>query len=155
MPLTRIVSTSLVAALLASLPAGCSSQPAPSAAAAPAAAVTELKVTDLLLGHGDVVAAGASVRVHYTGWLYDPAAPDQKGAQFDSSVGHEPFVFQLGAGQVIRGWDLGVVGLRAGGKRRLLIPSALAYGERGAGGVIPPHAALLFEVELLDFQPAK
>ena len=160
MPLTRIVSTSLVAALLASLPAGCSSQPAPSAAAAPAAAapaaaVTELKVTDLLPGHGDAVAAGASVRVHYTGWLYDPAAPDQKGAQFDSSVGHEPFAFQLGAGQVIRGWDLGVVGLRAGGKRRLLIPSALAYGERGAGGVIPPHAALLFEVELLDFQPAK
>lgn len=154
MPLPRFASASLVALLLAWLPAGCGDRPAATAAASRVAAPTDLKVTELAPGHGDPVAAGASVRVHYTGWLYDPAAPDDKGAQFDSSVGHEPFVFQLGAGSVIRGWDLGVAGMRAGGKRRLLIPPGLAYGERGAGGVIPPQATLLFEVELLDFQPA-
>ena len=159
MPLSRIAFAPLAAVLLALLAAGCGHRPAaaaaaPSAAAATDLTVTELKVTDLAPGHGDPVASGASVRVHYSGWLYDPAAPDAKGAPFDSSVGHEPFVFQLGAGHVIRGWDLGVAGMRAGGKRRLVIPSALAYGERGAGGVIPPHATLLFDVELLDFQPA-
>jgi FKBP-type peptidyl-prolyl cis-trans isomerase FkpA len=153
-PLFRFASASLVALLLASLCCGCGHAPAGSGATSPAAATTELKVTDLAAGQGDAVAAGASVRVHYTGWLYDPAAPGEKGAQFDSSVGRQPFVFRLGEGQVIRGWDVGVAGMRAGGKRRLLIPPGLAYGDRGAGGVIPPHATLLFEVELLDFQPA-
>ncbi|HUO79570.1 MAG TPA: FKBP-type peptidyl-prolyl cis-trans isomerase [Steroidobacteraceae bacterium] len=151
---SRIASASLAALLLAWLPAGCSREAAAPAAAPAAAAPAELGVTELAPGHGDPVAAGASVRVHYTGWLYDPAAAGGKGAQFDSSVGGEPFVFPLGAGRVIRGWDLGVAGMRAGGKRRLLIPPGLGYGERGAGGVIPPNATLLFEVELLDFQPA-
>jgi len=88
--------------------------------------------------------------VHYTGWLYEAAAPENKGKQFDSSRdGGRPFSFVLGGGQVIPGWDQGVAGMQAGGKRKLIIPPHLAYGERGAGGVIPPNATLVFEVELL------
>jgi FKBP-type peptidyl-prolyl cis-trans isomerase FkpA len=151
--MSHLASASLAVLLLAALPA-CSDDAPAGAAAAPGAAVQELTVTDLAPGHGDPVAAGAWVHVHYTGWLYDPAAPAGKGRQFDSSRQHGPFVFQLGQGRVIRGWDLGVAGMRAGGKRRLVIPSELAYGERGAGGVIPPHATLLFEVELLEFGPS-
>jgi FKBP-type peptidyl-prolyl cis-trans isomerase FkpA len=154
-PLSRIASVSLVALLIAGLPAGCGGRPATPAVTPGAVAVTELQVTELAPGQGDPAATGAAARVNYTGWLYDPAAPDGKGAQFDSSIGREPFAFQLGQGQVIRGWDLGVVGMRAGGKRRLLIPAELAYGERGAGGVIPPRAVLLFDVELIDFVPAR
>jgi FKBP-type peptidyl-prolyl cis-trans isomerase len=93
---------------------------------------------------------GQLVSVHYTGWLYDPAAATERGAQFDSSVGRgAPFQFPLGAGRVIRGWDQGVEGMTIGEKRELIIPALWAYGERGAGGVIPPGATLLFEVELL------
>ena len=93
---------------------------------------------------------GQLVSVHYTGWLYDPAAVNERGAQFDSSVGRgAPFQFPLGAGRVIRGWDQGVAGMTIGEKRELIIPALWAYGERGAGGVIPPGATLLFEVELL------
>lgn len=129
--------------------------PAAVAAAAPVtAAVGGLTVTELRAGKGDAVGAGDFVRVHYTGWLYDPAARDGKGRKFDSSLdSHSPFLFRLGEGRVIRGWDLGVAGMRAGGRRRLLIAPALAYGPRGAGGVIPPNATLLFDVELLDFRP--
>jgi FKBP-type peptidyl-prolyl cis-trans isomerase len=91
------------------------------------------------------------VVVHYTGWLYDAGATDKKGAKFDSSKDrNEPFEFPLGAGQVIRGWDEGVKGMKVGGKRVLTIPPDMGYGARGAGGVIPPNATLLFEVELLD-----
>jgi FKBP-type peptidyl-prolyl cis-trans isomerase len=89
--------------------------------------------------------------VHYTGWLYDAGAADKKGTKFDSSKDrNEPFEFPLGAGQVIRGWDEGVKGMKVGGKRVLTIPPEMGYGARGAGGVIPPNATLLFEVELLD-----
>ena len=93
---------------------------------------------------------GTAVTVHYTGWLYDEKAPQQRGLKFDSSLDRgEAFTFKLGAGQVIRGWDEGVAGMRVGGKRTLVIPAWLGYGSRGAGGVIPANASLVFEVELL------
>jgi len=113
--------------------------------------VTELKKIDTKQGTGAEAVAGKSVIVHYTGWLYDPAAPDGHGAKFDSSLDRkEPFSFPLGAGKVIKGWDEGVAGMKVGGKRTLVIPPQLGYGARGAGGVIPPNATLLFDVELLD-----
>ncbi len=91
------------------------------------------------------------VIVHYTGWLYDPSAPEGKGAKFDSSVDRkEPFQFPLGGGRVIKGWDDGVAGMKVGGQRTLIIPPAMGYGQRGAGGVIPPNATLIFDVELID-----
>jgi FKBP-type peptidyl-prolyl cis-trans isomerase len=94
--------------------------------------------------------AGRRITVNYTGWLYDPTRPDNKGQQFDTSAGRQPFSFVPGAGQVIRGWDQGVVGMKVGGLRRLTIPPDLAYGSTGAGGVIPPNATLVFDIELLD-----
>lgn len=106
--------------------------------------VTELKIEELKEGSGKQAVAGKSVKVHYTGWLTD-------GTKFDSSVDRgQPFDFELGAGRVIQGWDKGVAGMKVGGKRKLTIPSEMGYGARGAGGVIPPNATLVFEVELLD-----
>lgn len=110
----------------------------------------DLQKTDLAPGNGAEIRSGQTALVHYTGWLYDAAAPDNKGKQFDSSVGGEPFEFPLGAGRVIAGWDQGVVGMKVGGKRRLVIPPVMGYGERGAGGVIPPNATLVFDVELVE-----
>lgn len=102
-------------------------------------------------GTGAAAENGAKLKMHYTGWIYEPNLPEQKGTQFDSSIDRgTPFEFTLGAGQVIKGWDQGIVGMKVGGKRTLIIPAALGYGERGAGGVIPPNANLLFDVELLD-----
>lgn len=102
-----------------------------------------LIIEDLTHGEGEAAAAGIEVTVHYTGWLTD-------GKKFDSSKDrNDPFVFPLGAGHVIRGWDEGVQGMKVGGKRKLTIPPGLGYGARGAGGVIPPNATLVFEVELL------
>jgi len=122
--------------------------------AAPADQVAALQVTDLAEGTGTPAASGMRVTVHYTGWLYDSAAAGQKGAEFDSSrTSHRPFSFELGAGQVISGWDQGVAGMKVGGQRRLVIPADLAYGSSGAGGVIPPAATLVFEVDLLAVQP--
>jgi FKBP-type peptidyl-prolyl cis-trans isomerase FkpA len=115
--------------------------------------VGEFQRIDVVDGTGDVARAGDEVSVHYTGWLYDQAAANKRGEKFDSSVDRgEPFVFMLGAGRVIRGWDEGVVGMRVGGKRELMIPPDLGYGTKGAGGVIPPGASLVFEVELLDIR---
>ena len=115
------------------------------------ATVDSLKIIDLVEGTGTKARPGSTVVVHYTGWLYDPAAEDGKGKKFDSSVDRgRPFDFPLGAGRVIRGWDAGVAGMSVGGQRRLIIPPKLGYGQRGAGGVIPPGATLLFDVELLD-----
>ncbi len=112
--------------------------------------MTELIKTDVKLGEGDVATAGKNVSVHYTGWLYDAAAPDHHGTKFDSSRDrNEPFVFPLGGGRVIAGWDQGVAGMKVGGQRTLIIPANLGYGARGAGGVIPPNATLVFDVELL------
>lgn len=101
-------------------------------------------------GTGDLAESGKFVTVHYTGWLFDAAAPDNKGRKFDSSRDRgEPFGFPLGAGHVIKGWDQGVAGMRVGGQRTLVIPPELGYGPRGAGNVIPPNATLVFDVELL------
>ncbi len=105
---------------------------------------------DSKVGTGAEAVAGHQVTVHYTGWLYDEKAPDHKGRKFDSSRDRgEPFTFDLGAGMVIRGWDQGVAGMKVGGQRTLVIPPQLGYGARGAGGVIPPNATLVFDVELL------
>ena len=113
--------------------------------------ITSLQITDSKVGTGATAAAGQQVSVHYTGWLYDPKATDKHGKKFDSSRDHgEPFSFKLGARQVISGWDQGVAGMKVGGKRTLVIPSELGYGQRGAGGAIPPNATLLFDVELLE-----
>jgi FKBP-type peptidyl-prolyl cis-trans isomerase FkpA len=102
-----------------------------------------LVIEDLVVGNGNSAAAGQRVSVHYTGWLTD-------GKKFDSSKDRgQPFMFSLGRGEVIRGWDEGVSGMKVGGKRKLTIPPDLGYGARGAGGVIPPNATLVFEVELL------
>ena len=105
---------------------------------------------DTVVGTGKEAVSGRDVVVHYTGWLHSPAAPDLHGAKFDSSVGRGPFTFPLGGGRVIKGWDEGVAGMKVGGKRTLIIPSEMAYGKRGAAGVIPPDATLVFDVELLD-----
>jgi FKBP-type peptidyl-prolyl cis-trans isomerase FkpA len=118
----------------------------------PSTAPTQLQVTDSLVGTGTAAAAGNTITVHYTGWLYDETASQYRGKQFDSSVGKTPFSFKLGVGQVIAGWDQGVVGMKVGGKRTLIIPSALGYGSTGAGSAIPPNAALVFDVELLSVQ---
>ena len=116
-----------------------------------AGAADVLVKTDTVVGTGKEAVAGTTVEVNYTGWLHDPKAADTHGAKFDSSVGRGPFSFPLGAGRVIKGWDQGVAGMKVGGKRTLIIPSELAYGERGAaGGKIPPSATLIFDVELLD-----
>jgi len=105
--------------------------------------MSELQIEELVAGTGDTAAAGQQVSVHYTGWLTN-------GEKFDSSVDRgTPFKFKLGAGMVIQGWDQGVAGMKVGGKRKLTIPPELGYGARGAGGVIPPNATLVFEVELL------
>jgi FKBP-type peptidyl-prolyl cis-trans isomerase FkpA len=136
----------LLIALLAV--AGCSNTaPAPYAGGD----VAKLTVIDHTVGDGVEAKPGMQVTVHYTGWLYDEKAADKHGLKFDSSRDHgSPFSFVLGKHQVIAGWDQGVAGMRVGGKRELLIPSKLGYGARGAGGVIPPNASLVFEVELLD-----
>jgi FKBP-type peptidyl-prolyl cis-trans isomerase FkpA len=111
----------------------------------------ELKKIDTKQGTGAEAVSGKPVIVHYTGWLYDPAKPDGKGAKFDSSRDRQvPFGFFLGGGKVIKGWDEGVVGMKVGGQRTLIIPPAMGYGERGAGGVIPGNATLIFDVELLE-----
>jgi peptidylprolyl isomerase len=104
-----------------------------------------LKYTDVKVGKGASPVAGKMVKVHYTGTLVN-------GKKFDSSVGREPFTFTIGVGQVIPGWDEGVMGMKVGGKRKLIIPANLGYGARGAGADIPPNATLLFDVELIDVQ---
>lgn len=106
--------------------------------------------TDVRPGTGTEATAGRRVTVNYTGWLYDPARPENKGQQFDTSVGRQPFPFTLGTGSVIRGFDQGVAGMKVGGLRRVVIPPDLAYGSAGSGGVIPPNATLVFDIELLD-----
>jgi FKBP-type peptidyl-prolyl cis-trans isomerase FkpA len=140
---------SVLAALILGLVAACAKRPAE----APASAVNSLEIVDLKAGEGASIATGQKAVVQYTGWLYEASAPDKKGKQFDSSLSSgEPFRFAVGSGQVIKGWDLGVAGMKIGGRRRLTIPADLAYGENGAGGVIPPGATLVFDVELVGIE---
>jgi FKBP-type peptidyl-prolyl cis-trans isomerase FkpA len=108
-------------------------------------------ITDLREGTGATAGSGSVLVVHYTGWFYDASQANQKGPQFDSSIGGTPFAFTLGAGQVISGWDAGLVGMKAGGLRRLIIPPSLGYGSV-RNGPIPPNASLLFEVDLIEVQ---
>jgi FKBP-type peptidyl-prolyl cis-trans isomerase FkpA len=119
-------------------------------AVAPFAATQSLQKIDSKVGTGKEALSGSTVSVHYSGWIFDAKAPKQHGTAFDSSVGRGPFSFPLGAGRVIKGWDQGVEGMKIGGKRTLVIPPELGYGARGAGGVIPPNATLIFDVELLE-----
>ncbi|WP_066096128.1 FKBP-type peptidyl-prolyl cis-trans isomerase [Xanthomonas massiliensis] len=117
----------------------------------PGGTIARFETIDHQVGGGTEARNGMDVTVHYTGWLYDEKAPDKHGRKFDSSLDrNEPFTFILGGGQVIRGWDQGVAGMRVGGKRTLMLPPEYGYGARGAGGVIPPNASLVFDVELLD-----
>lgn len=142
-PLAALLSASLFVM-------GCSG---PSASTLPPMAqnsVTELIKKDIKLGTGAEAVSGHGISVHYTGWLYDEAAPEHKGKKFDSSIDHgQPLEFPLGAGQVIKGWDQGFAGMKVGGQRTLYIPANMGYGEHGAGDVIPPNATLVFDVELL------
>lgn len=136
---------SLAALLVAGVLTACTASPSSPSNAAP------FSQRDLLVGIGPDASAGEELVVHYTGWLYNAAQPDQKGAKFDSSrdEGRQPFAFTLGAGEVIAGWDQGLVGMKVGGIRRLVVPPSLAYGGV-RNGPIPPNATLVFEVELLE-----
>jgi FKBP-type peptidyl-prolyl cis-trans isomerase FkpA len=146
-----LLRSATAAVLVVALLAACSRPALPPVAAANK--VATLTATDVVVGQGTEAQPGAKVSVHYTGWLYDHTRPEQKGAEFDSSRKHgAPFSFDLGQRKVIAGWDQGVAGMKVGGQRRLVIPSDLAYGENGAGGVIPPGATLVFDVELLEVQ---
>lgn len=140
--LSHIPAASVLGLLLsAAMIAGCNGETATS----PAATFSQ---TDLRAGTGAAAVAGSRISVHYTGWIYDAGRPDQKGLQFETNVGGTPFTFTLGAGQVIQGWDEGLVNLRVGGLRRLVIPPSMAYGSF-RNGPIPPNASLVFEVELV------
>jgi len=147
--MTRTLVAFLAAATAAVAAASLAQSPDP--APPPAANEPTVLVTDVVPGLGDEALPGHVVIVHYTGWLYDPAAKDHRGRKFDSSRDRgQPFSFPLGAGRVIRGWEQGLPGMKVGGTRQLVIPPSLAYGARGAGnGVIPPNATLLFDIELL------
>ena len=116
---------------------------------------SELKIIEVKKGDGRDAEVGKAAMVHYTGWLYDPKAPDNKGKQFDSSVSRGvPFGFVLGVGRVIKGWDQGVVGMKVGGKRTLIIPPQLAYGDKDVGGgLIPKNSTLMFDIELVEVKP--
>ncbi len=145
-----IPKLSLAILLAAFSTIACSEQAAIPAPKMEKSNMTELIKTDVKPGNGAEAVAGQNVSVHYTGWLYDEAAPEHKGKKFDSSRDRgEPFEFPLGAGHVIKGWDIGVQGMKIGGQRTLIIPSNMGYGSRGAGGVIPANATLVFDVELL------
>jgi FKBP-type peptidyl-prolyl cis-trans isomerase len=133
--------------------AAAEAKPEPSMQIGTPTTVKELVKTDVKVGDGAEAKPGQLVAVHYTGWLYDESAPDKHGKKFDSSLDRgQPFQFPLGGGRVIPGWDMGVAGMKVGGKRTLVIPAEMGYGARGAGGVIPPNATLIFDVELLGVQ---
>ena len=145
-----------VAAATALILAGCSKQTPPPAvpATTDTAPITQLQKIDIVKGTGEGLSAGQQAVVHYTGWIYEPSAPDHKGKQFDSSREQgKPFRFTIGAGKVIKGWEEGVQGMQPGGQRQLVIPPDLGYGASGAGnGMIPPNATLMFDIELLAIE---
>jgi FKBP-type peptidyl-prolyl cis-trans isomerase FkpA len=135
--------------VLAGLIAACSGKPS----AVPTSGVNAMQSVELKAGTGEVATAGKIAVVQYTGWLYEASAKDNKGKQFDSSrTSGQPFRFPVGAGQVIKGWDQGVVGMKVGASRRLIIPADLAYGDSGAGAVIPPGATLVFDIDLVAIE---
>ena len=142
-PSLRLVALALLTAVTASACVG----------SATPTRTPEYSQTDLRIGGGDEATTGLVATVNYTGWLHDPSRPDSKGAVFDSSLGLNPFVFRLGAGGVIAGWDRGVPGMKVGGLRRLVIPPSLAYGAPRAG-TLPPFATLVFEIELVSVASA-
>ena len=148
--MNKLLSSCVLGVTLTLALAACkrSETPASGPAATEAAAVPFQKI-DTVAGSGKEAVKGATAVVNYTGWLYDPAAPEQRGVMFDSSAGRSPFSFEVGGGQVITGWDEGVPGMKVGGKRTLIVPADMGYGASGAGP-IPPNATLVFEVELLD-----
>jgi len=141
MTLSRSLS---VVALLAGMTfgAGCGKSPTTPSLGVP------FSSTDIVVGTGTEATTGATVRVYYTGWIYSTTATDNKGTQFDTNTSGLGLQFTIGSGNIIKGWNQGVVGMRVGGKRRLVIPPDLAYGSQGSGP-IPPNATLLFEIELL------
>lgn len=141
----RLAFTLVACVIFPSILAGCGDSPTSPSGYAP------FSQTDLRVGTGAEAITGSILTVNYTGWFYDGSKTNQKGVQFDSSIGREPWSFSLGAGMVIAGWDQGLVGMKAGGLRRLVIPPALAYGAF-RNGSIPPNATLVFEVDLLDVQ---
>lgn len=129
------------------------SQPAYAVQENTAEAGLQFEKIDRKVGEGEEADVGKTVNVHYTGWLYDETAPDNKGRKFDSSHDRNAhFSFMLGAGKVIKGWDHGVRGMKVGGERTLIIPPAMAYGARGVGKIIPPDSTLIFDVELVGIQ---
>jgi len=136
------IALSLTACKRAEPPAPTSTQAAPAIA---------LQKIDSVVGTGKEAVAGSTAVVNYTGWLYEPKAEAQHGAKFDSSVGRSPFSFQVDGGQVIKGWDVGVQGMKVGGKRTIIVPAEMGYGANGIGP-IPPNSNLIFDVELLDVQ---
>jgi FKBP-type peptidyl-prolyl cis-trans isomerase FkpA len=136
--------------VLVGLIAGCGAKPG---AVTPASGVSSMQSIELKAGSGEPLTAGKVAVVQYTGWLYEASAKDNKGKQFDSSrTGGQPFRFPVGTGQVIKGWDQGVAGMKVGESRRLIIPADLAYGDSGAGGVIPPGATLVFDIDLIGIE---
>jgi len=136
--------------VLVGLVAGCGAKPG---AVTPTSGVSSMQSIELKAGSGEPLAAGKVAVVQYTGWLYEASAKDNKGKQFDSSrTGGQPFRFPVGTGQVIKGWDQGVAGMKVGESRRLIIPADLAYGDSGAGGVIPPGATLVFDIDLIGIE---
>jgi len=139
--------------LLALAACGTKQDAATPATPAAAPAVASMQSIVLKPGEGAAIAAGQIAVVQYTGWLYETSAADNKGKRFDSSLdAGKPFSFPLGTGSVIKGWDQGVVGMQVGERRRLIIPPDMAYGDAGAGGVIPPGATLVFDVELVKIE---
>jgi FKBP-type peptidyl-prolyl cis-trans isomerase FkpA len=155
--LQRLFFPAAIACAIGGALLGCGAKPnevpASSGASVASSGVSSLEVTDLTRGTGSAAAAGQYAVVQYTGWLYEPGAPDHKGKEFDSSMkSGQPFRFRLGGGEVIKGWDQGVAGMQVGGKRRLIIPADLAYGDSGASGVIPPGATLVFDVDLVGIE---
>jgi FKBP-type peptidyl-prolyl cis-trans isomerase FkpA len=137
-------------------PAAAEAQPGEVPPVSTAIAGPQLLAEDLRAGAGQEAIYGTAVAVHYTGWLQDKQAPGRKGRQFDSSRGRNAFVFPLGGGRVIKGWDLGVIGMKVGGLRRLTIPPELGYGSQAVGGgLIPANSTLIFEVELLAVESVR
>jgi FKBP-type peptidyl-prolyl cis-trans isomerase FkpA len=151
--MTSMIRSKICLFLIAATLCACGGKPGAPPAAATGSAVTSLQSVVLKPGTGAAVANGQIAVVQYTGWLYEASATDNKGKQFDSSyTARQAFKFPLGSGSVIKGWDQGVVGMKVGESRRLVIPPDLAYGDNGAGGVIPPGATLVFDVDLVAIE---